>query len=141
LYNTKIPVTYNGSNADYNFYLYSDPRVIQKEIPFNGIPDIASGMIMVLNETSNFNCNGDGVIGVENLMNLYNLMGKVITDPNATCDPSGRYVFVNIQDSNETSIQEIGPACYEINVNNCQVLAATERYMTQTFATIYNMSH
>jgi hypothetical protein len=90
--------------------------------------------------TENFNCNGDGIVAITNLDTLYNLIGKIISDPNATCDPSGRYVFINIQNSSETSIQETALECYTINVNNCQILPAVERYMTKIFATLHNMS-
>jgi hypothetical protein len=140
LYNTWIPVTYNGSIRQYNFYLYSDPRTTQKAIPFNGSINIVPHSSIVLNITGNLNCNGDGIIAVANLNTLYGLIGTVTKDSNATCDPLGRYTFINIQNSSEASIQEIGPACYNINVNNCNILASTERYMTQTFATIHNLS-
>ncbi len=140
LYNTWIPVMYNGSLRQYNFYLYSDPRITQREIPFNGSLNIVPQSTVFLNITGDLNCNGDGIIAVANLNTLYGLIGKVTKDPTATCDPSGRYTFINIQNSSEASIQEIGPACYNINVNNCNVLASTERYMTQMFATIHNLS-
>lgn len=140
LYNTWIPVMYNGSLRQYNFYLYSDPRVIQKEVPFNGSLAVVPQSRIILNITGDLNCNGDGIIAVANLNTLYGLIGKVTKDSNATCDPSGRYVFINMQNSSETNIQEIGQACYNININNCQILAGTERYMTQIFATIHNSS-
>lgn len=140
LYNTWIPVTYNGSINQYNFYLYSDPRITQREIPFNGSINIVPHSNIILNITGDLNCNGDGIIAVANLNTLYGLIGTVTKDSNATCDPSGSYTFINIQNSSEASIQEIGPACYNINVNNCNILASTERYMTQMFATIHNIS-
>jgi hypothetical protein len=138
LYNTWVPVVYNGSLTKYNFYLYSDPRVIQRDVPFNG--SIALQSNIILNMTGDLNCNGDGIIAVANLNTLYGLIGNVIKNPNTTCSPTGSYTFINIQDSNETNIQEIGPSCYNININNCQVLAGVERYMTQTFATLHNLS-
>jgi hypothetical protein len=140
LYNTWIPVTYNGSLKPYNFFLYSDPRVLQRTIPFNGSINIVPQSNIILNITGELNCNGDGILAVANLNILYSLIGKVTKDPNATCDPLGRYTYINIQNSSEASIQEIGPSCYNINVNNCNILASTERYMTQTFATINNLS-
>ena len=127
---------YNGSLRQYNFYLYSDPRIIERKVPFNGSIVIVPQSTVILNITGNLNCNGDGIIAVANLNTLYSLIGKVTKDSNATCDSSGRYIFINIQNSSETSIQEIAPACYNINVNNCQILAGVERYMTQTFSTI-----
>ena len=89
---------------------------------------------MVINQTSNFNCNGDGIIGVANLLKLYNVLGvDVISDQNATCDSKERYVFLNIKDGNETKIEQTGKTCYEIQVNSCDILSATERFMLETF--------
>ncbi|MFZ1970898.1 MAG: hypothetical protein WAU65_01830 [Candidatus Nanoarchaeia archaeon] len=140
LYDTKIPMTLsNGSNAEYNIYLNYDPRMLDKEVPFNGSLYVRQNL--VINSSSNLselNCNGDGILGVANLVNLYqNALGINVTkSSNMTCDPQIRYVYLNIVPSNETNIQEIAPGCYNINVNNCQILAATERYMTETFSTL-----
>ena len=93
---------------------------------------------MAINYSDDLSCSGYGTIGVQNIMNLYEAIGTtVVYDPNATCDSQLRYVYVNIRLSNETSIQETAPACYTINVANCdEVLQATERYVTETLATI-----
>ena len=141
LYNTKVPVIYQGKKADYNFYLYNDPKKLQNEIPFNGNITIIPQSVYVVNTTGDFNCKGDGIIGLANLNNLYNLFGKMIKDPTVVgCDLSGKYTFISIQESNKTSIQEISPTCYVINVNNCEILAATERYMTETFSAVHNIT-
>ncbi len=139
-YNTKIPAIINGSLTSYNFYLYDDPRIIKKTIPFNGSMKINLGEITVLNVPDSLNCKGDGMVAAVNLANLYGLVGKVIKDFNATCDLSGRYLYINVQEANKTGIQQTAPACYNINVNNCEILPAAERFMMETFATIRNMS-
>lgn len=144
LYNTKIPVVVNGTNAEYNIYLRNDPRTLNKNVPFNGSLYIRP--YMVINASDSLNCNGDGILAVANIVNTYEgaLGTSVIKDENVSCDNQTRYVYLNIQPSNETSVQEIAPACYNINVNNCQVLAATERYLTETFSTVQdyiNSSH
>ncbi len=132
LYNTKVPVTYQGAKTDYNFYLRMDPRETVKEVPFNGSLYIRPNM--VINTTNDIQCHGDGIIALANLINLYKVLGtKVIQDANATCDNQSRYVYIKIQISNRTSVEETAPACYNINVNNCEVLKATERYMIETF--------
>jgi hypothetical protein len=134
LYKTSLPVSYNGTRADYNFYLRGDPR-ITKNIPFDG--NITFGEEMVLNATESFNCNGNGIIAVANVMKLYNLIGtKVIKDENATCDPEGRYMFVRMQEGNKTSIEQFGPSCYNINIKDCEILPGTERFMLETFVKI-----
>jgi hypothetical protein len=129
LYRTSLPVTVKGTKADYNFWLRGNPDKTNK-IPFNGSLEMMKNV--VLNQTENFNCNGDGIIGVANLLKLYSVLGaNVISDSNATCDAEGRYVFINIKHGNETRIDQIGKACYEIQVNNCEILPATERFMIE----------
>jgi len=134
-YKTTIPVVINGSRINYNAYLYNNPKDLAKEVPFKG--DLYVRPIMNLNYSNDINCKGDGVVALAELENLYTAMGtKLVYDPNATCDPQQRYVEINIKTSNETNIQEIAPACYTINVANCQIIPALERYMTETFTTI-----
>jgi hypothetical protein len=131
LYKTSLPVTFNGSRADYNFWLRGNPKKTN-EIPFNGSLLIMKDM--VLNQTENFKCDGDGIIGVANLLKLYSVLDvNVIADKNATCDIQERYVFVNIKAGNETRIEQTGKTCYEIQVKDCEILPATERFMLETF--------
>jgi hypothetical protein len=92
---------------------------------------------MVINMTNDFNCNGDGIIALANLVKLYSIMGaSVIKDENATCDLQGSYMFLRIENGNQTKIEQFGPACYKIYVNNCEILAGTEKFMTETFSEI-----
>lgn len=131
LYKTFLPVTYNGTQADYNFWLRTDPRRLT-EINFSGSLILQKNM--VLNTTDSLNCNGDGIIAVANVVKLYNVLGvKIIKDENASCDTQGRYMYLNIQKGNETKIEKFGPVCYNIYVNNCEILPATERFMLETF--------
>ena len=128
-YNTQIPI----STGLYNVYLRTDPRKLEKTVPFNGSLVVSS--LMNLNYSNEINCDGFGTIGIANLINLYDALGaKIVRDSNSSCDPQERYVDINIVISNETSIQEIAPGCYKINVANCEILPATERYMTETLA-------
>ena len=134
-YNTIIPVIFEGENKDYNFYLRNDPRNL--DVEFEG--DFRSRENMVINSTGDFNCEGDGIIAVANLVNLYQILGaKVIRDEEATCDAEGRYVFIQISEGNETKILQSGPTCYNIEVNNCEILEATERFMIETFISVNN---
>lgn len=131
LYRTSVPVMHNGEKASYNFYLRNDPRKLAN-IGFNGELILAKNA--VFNMTEDFNCNGDGIIGVANLVKLYGLFGvNVIKDDNATCDSEGRYLFIRIQSGNKTNIEKTGTICYDLNVNNCEVLDVTERMMLETF--------
>lgn len=138
LYNTKIPL-YDSSGekyADYNFYLRNDPREL-KDILFEG--DLFFLTNMVINSTEDFHCEGYGILAVANLVQLYEVMGtKVIKDENATCDEQGRYSYLNLKPGNETKIEKVGPACYDIIINNCEILKGTEKFMVETFIMINN---
>ncbi len=133
LYKTSLPVIYQGKPADYNFYFRNDPRELVK-IPFEG--DMILKENMVLNMTNSFNCNGDGVIAIANVLNLYKVIGtEVIKDENASCDELyGRYAYLNIKEGNETSINDYGlkGGCYNIDVKGCDILPATEKFMLET---------
>lgn len=127
-----IPGVYNyGKEAEYNFYFRTDPRQL-KDIPFHEtITQIKKEN--VINITEDFNCNGDGVIAVANMLNLYNTLGgNIIKDANASCDKMGRYGWIQIQRGNETLMERTGPACYNLYVNNCEILEVTEKFMLET---------
>lgn len=128
-----IPGGTIGKKTNFNFYLRGDPRKTEN-IPFNG--SIVLTKTMVLNQKENFACNG-GYIGIANLLNLYNAISvKVISDENVSCDNQGQYVYINIQNANETSIEQFGPTCYNINVKNCEILPVTEKMMIETLSYI-----
>lgn len=128
LYHTSFPVIYNGTNAVYNIYLRNDPRKLEKKVSAKG--PIISIEDAAINMTEDFNCDGDGVIALANLINLYGAVGKTIMKyQNASCDSLGRYMFLNIKSGNSTTIENFGPNCYNININNCEILEGTERFM------------
>lgn len=136
-YKTSLPVIYQGEKRDYNFYLRNNPEKLDS-IPFQGVVNIETPLKkMVINLTEGLSCEGDDMIGVGNLIKLYGVLGiETIKDPNATCDQQGRYIFVRIQERNETNIEQFGPACYNINVANCEILKATERFMVETLVKV-----
>ncbi|MCX6749699.1 MAG: hypothetical protein NTW17_03075 [Candidatus Pacearchaeota archaeon] len=142
-YKTSLPVRVNGTiikvaypyqkTNDYNFYLRNDPRELNVE--FDG--NITLKEIMVLNADDSLSCEGKGVIGTANINRLYQILGtEVIRDENATCDLLGRYSLVTVQPGNKTSIEKIGPACYNINIKDCEVLEGTEKFMVETLIKI-----
>ena len=127
-YKTSLPVKNEGKTADYNIYLRKDPRT-SGEIDFN--EDIELAKILVYNSTG-FSCDGDGVIAVANFAQTMNIFGvKTVKDLNATCDPEGTYMFLNLKPGNRTSIEKTGPTCYEFSINNCEILDATEKFMVE----------
>ena len=131
LYNTALPVyTQTGVSlsgqsvltehtADYNFYLRNDPRKLE-HIPFNG--ELEMRKILVINATKEFDCEGDQIIAIANLVQLYQFGGaQVIRDSNATCDEEGRYMFINLQEGEVSGIEQIGPGSYNLNINECEI--------------------
>jgi hypothetical protein len=135
LYKTSLPVVIeNGTKGTYNFYLRKDPRSL-RDIQFDGNLTIKKNV--VINMTNDFNCAGNGVIALANLVNLYNIMGaSVIKDDNATCDSQGRYMFIRITNGNQTKIEQFGPSCYNIYISNCEILEGTEKFMIETFSQV-----
>lgn len=130
-YRTSIPVIYQGNKIPYYFYLRNDPRDLEN-VNFDGELNLKKEII--INATGNLDCDGYGIIAVANLANLYKVLGaNVIKDQNATCNYDGNYMFLQIQESDETSIEQFGASCYNINVKNCEILESTEKFMTETF--------
>jgi len=130
LYHTSFPVIYNGTNMVYNIYLRNDPRELEKTVPAKGtLLSIDDAFYSVSQEIE---CDGKQGrnTAIPNLQNTYNAIGKnFIRDENASCDPQGRYMYIVIQPGNETSIEKFGPNCYNININNCEILEGTERFI------------
>ena len=141
-YQTAFPAKQNGQKINYNFYLRNDPRKLEK-IPFKGnITLLKRVIIKHEGEIGKFNCKGDGVIGVANIVNFYSFLGadaKVVNKSNPiTCDSLfGRYMFIDIVEGNETKIEQYAPSCYKMYVHNCEILPATERFMTKSFVKVH----
>ncbi len=134
-YQTTVPHTIIGKitgkvvNNDYNFYFRNDPRKL-RSVAFDGELNLKKKWVLDFEEE--FNCDGDGIIAVANLVSLLDLMGvESMKDETAGCDPDGRYTFLRLQPGDETSIEQFGPSCYNLNINDCEILEATEKYMIE----------
>ena len=135
LYQTSFPVIYNGSKKQFNIYLRNDPRKIGKNVP--APLESISISNTVINITKEFDCNGDQVIAIANVINLYGALGKkIIKDENASCDVLGRYMYIVIEPANETRIDKTGTNCYDIKINKCEILPGTERFITKLLSGI-----
>jgi len=125
----KNAITGAVTQVPYYFYIRTDPRELEK-IPFEGKLNLAKDM--VINSTDPFSCDGNGILGMTNLARLLRAMGvNVIKDQTADCDIQGRYIFLNLEPGNETKIVQIGPMCYKMYINDCEVLESTERFMIE----------
>ncbi len=132
-YNTQVQIyAPSGSQSrDYNFYLRTDPRELEK-MEFNGT--VQPLKLVALNYSNDLDCRGYGTIAITNMITLYQLIGAKITiDKNATCDPEGRYILLSLRSANETSLEQVGKNCFNMNINNCEVFPPTERFMLETF--------
>jgi hypothetical protein len=128
-YHTTFPVLQNGEKLPYNIYIRNDPRRLEG-IPFNGEINLTFPTHVVINQEKDFNCDGDGIIGIANLINIYQALGaKVISDENAVCDE--RYVLIDVKQGDSTQINQKGLNCYDILVNNCEILKVTERFIIE----------
>ena len=52
------------------------------------------------------------------------------------CSSDGEYMYINLKEGEETRIEQTGTACYNILINNCEILEGTEKFMVETFANI-----
>lgn len=128
-YKMSFPLFNENKNQTYQLFIRTNPKEFDK-VPLDG--EMHVKQIVVLNSTNELNCEGDGVIALANIYQLFPYIGlKLINDPNATCDSQDRYMFVNIVNSTQTSIEQTGKSCYQINVNNCEILKATEKFMIE----------
>lgn len=136
-YQTSFPVLYQGEVAEYNIYLRNNPKELARKVTFEG--EIDSIKDTVINITKEFDCDGDQVIAIANLVNLYNALGKdIMADNNASCDELGRYMYIVVQPGEETSIEQYGPSCYNINIKDCEILEGTERFIAEMLVKIHS---
>lgn len=134
-YQTSFDRIYQGKPIIYNFYLRNNPKELGKEVPFNG--EINLKKFLILNTTTeNLFCDGDWSLAIGNLQNLEIFNIKVMKDENASCNSDGAYMFVQIEEGNETKVEQYGPSCYRLTVANCEILPVTERFMIEIFAKI-----
>jgi len=129
----------DGENSLFGFRIRTKPSKLKK-IDFENLDNFS---LMKLNaysyqENKSFNCQGHGMIGMQNLKRVFDKMGmQFINDPNATCDEYGRYNYFNIKYGNKTEINQVGERCYDIVIkgddDSCEMLPATEKLMVEMF--------
>jgi len=140
-YRTSLKLSYSPGitgnavkNVDYSLYIRNDPRKLDA-IPFIG--NLSFRTPLLLSSKEEFNCNGDGIIGIQNLALLYQALAiKVMKSNNESCVNDS--MFLKIESGNETKIEQISESCYIMSVSNCEILKATERFITETLVEVEN---
>ena len=133
-YQVPMITQYQGSKLEYSFFLRTNPNKLKK-VPFDG--EIVLKNDIFLNVTTeNLFCDGDWQISIGNLMNLNIFNINVGKNENASCEGAGKYAFVQISEGNESKIEQVGDACYNLYIADCEVLAVTEKFMVETFVKI-----
>jgi hypothetical protein len=129
-YHTSFPIIQDERPMNYNVYLRNDPRKLNK-IQFEG--DLNLLEMMVINSSDDVKCEGHGGMATINLQQVLKVFGiTMIKDPLANCDSEGRYMFVQILEGDVTKIEQTGPACYNLYVNDCEVLKVTEKFLIES---------
>lgn len=141
LYHHSYLYTYNGQTYKNNIYLRIDPR--ENDVPVNGNILFTKGraVFMGINNTNIISCNDSsiatGAISQFFANNQFDL--KIGTnDINESKNRKQIYVDCNkakdntaiiIQDSNITEIIKKENGCYIINVNQCEIESAVEKFI------------
>ncbi len=128
-YHTVIPIYSNGAHtSNHNVFLRNDPRKLEKEVEFIG--DLELTGMMVMDGLDKFNCGGDGIVSQASFQQVINAFGtKIIRDPEAGCDEYGRYNFVELVEAEETRIIALDPTCHLIQIKDCEIFQAKERFL------------
>lgn len=128
-YHTSVLFTKDNTKINQNIYLRTSPKELLK-IPFEG--DFRVRQLIGYNLTSNFDCEGDGIIAVANLRQVMNAFGiEVLGDPEAGCDSEGRYLYFSLKEGDETKIIQTSETCYDFYISNCEILPVTEKYIAE----------
>jgi len=129
VYKTDLPVTSDGKSMLYNFYFRTHPNELER-IPFKGKMRLEKNAVIEAN--GDFGCSGYGNIAIQNLNNLYDLLGvSMIKDENASCDPENRYIHISLIESNYNGVEQISDSCYNIHIKDCEILKGTEKFMAE----------
>jgi hypothetical protein len=138
LFQTKLPVVKErGEKAEYNFFLRNDPRDLE-DIKFDG--NIKLLNTMVVNSKNDFNCDGDGIIAMANLVKLYEVAGtRVIKNEELDCPINNEYIYFELSEGGETKIINPISSCYVLRVNDCEIIPVTEKFMVETLVEINKM--
>lgn len=135
-YRTIFPLyTMTGEHvADYNIYMRNDPRSL-KDIKIKG--EINLKQDIVVNAIGIDDCE-DKTIAIANMNNIFSSpVMNLHFFKNETlnyCDESGKFTYIQIQNSTEQGIEQFGLSCYYINIKDCEMLKPTEKFIAEILA-------
>ncbi len=120
-----------GEETNYKIYIRNNPKTLFKDVPYEG--NLSLRKNVVINFKDNFDCNGMGSVAIGSLerMGIFGL--NILQDNTVGCSPSGEYASLIFEAGNETKIEQVDDYCYEISVNGCEIVPATERFMIEVF--------
>jgi hypothetical protein len=130
-YKTTFPRDLNGKRGTHEVFLRTNPNELKK-VPFEGefVPKQAI-IFKTLNKTQ-LNCDGHLFISIKNFAQTADAMGLDSGEhENSSCEPGSRYVYAEIRPGEETKIIQTDEQCYQLYVNNCEVLEVTERFLAE----------
>ena len=131
LYRTSIPIIYNGEERDYNFYLREDPRQLETKVPMPKQFVFRKNLILDVT-TENLFCGGDWNYFQLQLQNL-GIFDIGLWAKNSTMkyEPAQNYMFITINEANQTEISSTGGNSYEANVSSCEIASVADRLLLE----------
>ena len=142
-YRAVFPEFSEGEKIDYYMYIRDSPRELEEKVHFNGTIEFEDAVIhngtidlkenFVIEFVGDFSCRGDGAVAIGNLMRIRAFDVKIYNSENETCEPENDYKLIKVRRANETSIEQTGENCYDFNVNNCEIIPVTERFLLEIF--------
>lgn len=140
LYHTTFLFPKNGQNILYNEFLRLNPEKTIDNVPFEGV--LITRRDMVLNFEETFNCDGDGIIAAANLKELYDFLrinvinNNQLTNISYGCNLEGKYLYLNFLEGEKTKIVQVTPTCYNLYINDCEILDVSERFIIEALVKV-----
>lgn len=134
-----------------NLYLYNDPRNLK--VPVEGEIDYTDRDLTIffsVDARDLYQCKYYGVATTNLILFLTGNQFSVepaspikeIAEeagvPHITCENRPRNMVIELREGLETKITRKSETCYEITVNNCEVLEAVEKFMVQSLVDVKN---
>jgi len=138
-YEATFPIWYYGEPVEYSYYLRGNPKKTAKEVKLEISGNLNFLPVAIINSSSEFNCNGDGSISVGNLQKVLEIRGTTLqVNQSLGCSENSDYMYLYLTEGEENEIKEISPFCYELRINDCEILKVTERFDLEVLKEIYS---